>query len=355
MVQWLRQASLITLVFQNTATALTLKMSRVPKDGSKELYLVSTALFAGEIMKLIASAGLASWSYTCGELLRHYFTREAVVMLIPAALYSLQNFMQYVAASHLDVAIFQVCLQMKLVTTALFSVAILGRKLSRMQWLGITVCAIGVAVAQLSTMEAKNSETKEDQQAWKGFTAVTISCLTSGLAAAYTEKVFKTGNTSLWVRNMHLASWSLIAVGSTMGYADGLKITEKGFFFKWDPIVWIAVVLMALSGLVVAVVAKYADQISKGFATAVSIIISCVAAVFLFDSKPSAMFLVGTSLVIISLLLYAGNPPPAAGPSPATGNAGNYMPVATKELELENGEAPTSVAAVQLGQVADER
>eukprot|EP00434_Breviolum_minutum_P044609 symbB.v1.2.039863.t1/scaffold6838.1/size15098/1 len=67
MVQWLRQASLITVVFQNTALALCMRYSRIPKaeaeDGSKELYLVSTAVFSGEVMKLLVSSVLASWSY----------------------------------------------------------------------------------------------------------------------------------------------------------------------------------------------------------------------------------------------------------------------------------------------------
>mmetsp|Transcript_14197 Transcript_14197/g.16905 ORF Transcript_14197/g.16905 Transcript_14197/m.16905 type:complete len:83 (-) Transcript_14197:11-259(-) len=78
-----------------------------------------------------------------------------------------------------------------------------------------------------------------------------------------------------------------------------------------------------------------------------------LAAVFLFDSKPSATFLVGTFLVIISLFLYASNPP-TAGPSPVRSPAsGNYLQVSAKEHELEDGEPspPRSVAAVQLGQV----
>eukprot|EP00435_Cladocopium_sp_Y103_P003407 s3782_g1.t1 len=191
-----------------------------------------------------------------------FFARDALVMLIPAALYSLQNGLQYVAASNLDVSVCQVLYQMKLVTTALFSVAMLGRQLSRNQWLGIAACAAGVAVVQLSTVETQ-SKTDQSRQAWIGFLAVTTACMTSGLAAVYTEKIFKTGNTSLWVRNMHLASWSLMAVGSSMAMTDGAKISQKGFFFRWDGIVCTVVALQALGGMAVAVVAKYADNISN--------------------------------------------------------------------------------------------
>lgn len=286
MTPWLRQASLITVVFQNTALALCMRYSRIPKeDGSKELYLVSTAVFSGEVMKLLVSTVLASWSYSPLELIKLFFSRDALVMLIPAALYSFQNGLQYVAASNLDVSVCQVLYQMKLVTTALFSVTMLGRQLSRNQWLGIAACAAGVAVVQLSTVETQ-SRTDQSRQAWMGFLAVTTACMTSGLAAAYTEKIFKTGNTSLWVRNMHLAAWSLMAVGSSMALTDGAKIGQKGFFFRWDGIVCTVVALQALGGMAVAVVAKYADNISKGFATAVSIILTCFASVSSTCSLP---------------------------------------------------------------------
>jgi len=317
MTQWLRQASLLTVVFQNTALALCMRLSRLPKeDGSKELYLVSTAVFSGEVMKL-------------------FFSRDSLTMLIPAALYSLQNGLQYVAASNLDVSVCQVLYQMKLVTTALFSVTMLGRQLSRNQWLGIMACAAGVGVVQLSTVETLSNQTQSSsRQAWIGFLAVTTACMTSGLAAVYTEKVFKTGNTSLWVRNMHLASWSLMAVGSSMAATDGSKISHSGFFFKWDGIVCTVVALQALGGMAVAVVAKYADNISKGFATAVSIILTCIASVFIFDMRPSNGFLLGTSLVLMSLYLYTLSPPAPTG----------YLEVRTKEDLEVNG-----TTKIQLG------
>lgn len=336
MTPWLRQASLITVVFQNTALALCMRYSRIPKeDGSKELYLVSTAVFSGEVMKLLVSTVLASWSYSPLELIKLFFSRDALVMLIPAALYSFQNGLQYVAASNLDVSVCQVLYQMKLVTTALFSVTMLGRQLSRNQWLGIAACAAGVAVVQLSTVETQ-SRTDQSRQAWMGFLAVTTACMTSGLAAVYTEKIFKTGNTSLWVRNMHLAAWSLMAVGSSMALTDGAKIGQKGFFFRWDGIVCSVVALQALGGMAVAVVAKYADNISKGFATAVSIILTCFASVFVFNMQPSMVFLLGTSLVLMSLYLYTLSPPAPAG----------YLEVRTKEDVEVNG---ISTKAIQLG------
>lgn len=46
------------------------------------------------------------------------------------------------------------------------------------------------------------------------------------------------------------------------------------------------------------------DNILKGFATSISIILSSVASVFLFDFHISLMFLLGSSLVIYATYLY---------------------------------------------------
>lgn len=79
---------------------------------------------------------------------------------------------------------------------------------------------------------------------------------------------------------------------------DRHAIAEKGFFQGYSYIVWTAIVLQvthhiitdictyihilqAIGGLVVAAVIKYADNILKGFATAVSIVLSSILSYFL--------------------------------------------------------------------------
>ena len=54
------------------------------------------------------------------------------------------------------------------------------------------------------------------------------------------------------------------------------KIEEKGFFYGYDLFVWYLVALNACGGLIVAVVVKYADNILKGFACSMAIIITCI-------------------------------------------------------------------------------
>lgn len=74
----------------------------------------------------------------------------------------------------------------------------------------------------------------------------------------------------------------------------------KGF----DGFVWYLVVLQAAGGLIVAVVVKYADNILKGFATSVAIVISCIASIYIFDFVLTIQFAVGALFVIGSIFLY---------------------------------------------------
>jgi len=310
LLQCIRRGSLLAVVLQNTALAICMRYSRIPEpivEGQEPapMYLVSTAVLCGEFLKLVVSFCLALKEEDVQKVSRDFFSRNALVMLIPATLYTLQNNLQYVAVSNLDISVCQVLYQMKLVTTALFSVGLLGRSLSPWQWTGIVTCAFGVALVQLSTMEGGDGEHKsEDQAAMVGFAAVSTACVTSGLAAVYTEKVFKSGDTSMWVRNMHLALWSMHAGGAGIYAKDWEAVRSKGFFVGYNTMVCVVISLQALGGMAVALVAKYSDNIAKGFATAISIILTCLLSLVLFDSVPNAMFMLGTLMVLASLFCY---------------------------------------------------
>merc|ERR1711988_744485 len=93
--------------------------------------------------------------------------------------------------------------------------------------------------------------------------------------------------------------------------SDGSKISEHGFLHGYDSFVWFTVAQNALGGLLVAVVVKYADNILKGFACSLAIIITCVASIFIFDFSLSLQFSVGAACVIGSIFLYGYVPKPA--------------------------------------------
>jgi len=69
---------------------------------------------------------------------------QVVKIAVPSLLYTIQNNLLYYALSHLDTPTYMVGYQTKILTTAVFSALLLGRKLSRTQVMHIctpTVCA----------------------------------------------------------------------------------------------------------------------------------------------------------------------------------------------------------------------
>lgn len=114
------------------------------------------------------------------------------------------------------------------------------------------------------------------------------------------------------MRNIQLSLLSLPLSLVTAFANDGNQISQKGFFFGYDSFVYFLVLLQACGGLIVAVVVKYADNILKGFATSLAIVLSCVVSIYLFAFVLTVQFALGTVLVIISIFLYGYDPKKAA-------------------------------------------
>ena len=116
---------------------------------------------------------------------------------------------------------------------------------------------------------------------------------------------------SLWLRNIQLATYSgAIAVVTVLFEEDPLRHTE-GWLHGFTPVTWGVVGMNVAGGLLVAVTIKYADNILRGFAQAVAIILGAVGSHFLFSFHFTGSFLLGVVCVCASILLYGGALNPA--------------------------------------------
>lgn len=74
----------------------------------------------------------------------------------------------------------------------------------------------------------------------------------------------------------------------------------------YNSLTFMVIGLQAFGGICVSLVMKYADNILKGFATTISIILSSLCSHFIFnDFSPSLNFLLGASLVVLSTMMYS--------------------------------------------------
>lgn len=223
-----------------------------------------------------------------------------MLLIIPSGLYTLQNNLLYIALSNLDAATYQVTYQLKILTTALFSVIVLSKHLTGYQWISLVILTGGVALVQ----PRGNAPDPTGGNYWWGMACVIISSLTSGFAGVYFEKLLKGAKSSIWIRNIQLSVFSLIFCFMGIWYRERAIVAEKGFLIGYNGWVWLCISIQAFGGLVVAVVIKYADNILKGFATSVSIVLSCVLSIYLFDFVVTFAFTIGTILVIVAVFLY---------------------------------------------------
>ncbi|XP_060525600.1 UDP-N-acetylglucosamine transporter isoform X3 [Cylas formicarius] len=309
----LKYVSLITLTLQNAILGLSMRYART-RDG--DMFFSSTAVLMSEVVKFVTcvaivyveAGGVAKLIDTIDKQLIKQ-PMDTLKVCVPSFVYLVQNNLLYVSASHLDAATYQVTYQLKILTTAMFSVFILKRTLLNTQWFSLVTLIVGVVLVQLAQGgESVSSHNAEGQNRFIGFMAALAACVLSGFAGVYFEKMLKGSDVTVWMRNVQLSMCSIPFGWLSCYLYDGAAIREKGFFFGYDKFVNYLVLLQAVGGLIVAVVVKYADNILKGFATSLAIVISCVASIYIFDFQLSAQFALGAAFVIFSIFLYGYTP-----------------------------------------------
>ncbi|KAI3382790.1 hypothetical protein SNEBB_000991 [Seison nebaliae] len=313
--KWKKLISLILLVIQSSSLILYIRYSR--SNGSEEKYLISVAVVVAELMKMAICGVLVIYqnNYDINRvkylLLGEGNVNDVFLLAIPAALYTLQNNLLFWALDKIDAATYQITYQLKILTTALFTVYILHRTISKQRWLSLLILTMGVAMVQVNQVLSKSSIEEHEVvhhslfQQLIGFSCIIAACFTSGFAGVFFEKILKNSNPSVWIRNVQLAFFSFIIGTFGAVFYDFNVIMKHGPLFGFNSTVWIIVTLQAAGGLIIAAVIKYADNILKGFANALSIIFSCTASYLILNEfTPTKLFFAGAFLVISSTLLY---------------------------------------------------
>lgn len=90
--------------------------------------------------------------------------------------------------------------------------------------------------------------------------------------------MLKRSQTSLWLRNIQLGVWATSIALCSVYLADDPLLSTHGVLHGFGPMVWAVVASNAFGGLLVAVTIKYADNILRGFAQAVALIVGALGA-----------------------------------------------------------------------------
>jgi UDP-sugar transporter A1/2/3 len=304
--QLIKAAVLLALIAHNVTSLIVTRYSRTIPAEKK--FSIPCAVITSELMKGGVCLCVLLLNEGSFSALLKAVAREHWKSAFPAALFFIQNQLLYVGLTHLDAASFQILMQFRLVTTALASVLMLNKRLSLQQWLSLLILGAGVAVVQLSIKRTSTAEHRQNQ--WTGVVAVFAICCTSAVGAVYFEGLLKgQSGVSIWTRNVQLSAYSLAGgVGSLYFSSDWPTIGQNGFTYGFTSLTIVVIALQASGGLLVAMVMKYADNILKGFALALAIIISSILSVVFFNFELTTSYAQGATMVIGAVFLYRAGP-----------------------------------------------
>jgi len=278
-------------------------------------FLYSAAVIATEGTKclssccyVLATGGTPADIY--GYLRREW--RKFMLLAVPAGIYNFQQTLEYVALRNLNPALFSVLVQTKLLTTAIFSAALMGKKLRKAQVISLLLLTTGVMLAQLRPDRAGSAE---GENQLTGVLATLGIALSSGFAAVYTEKVIKAQrgpsatepppkNSGLAYTQIQLAFTSLVIEGAWAAMTDSANIAAHGLWYGFDYKACISVFNSAAGGLTVAAVLKFADAVLKGYATAISVLLTGVLSMVFFGTTLSVEYALGMVNVLAAVVLY---------------------------------------------------
>ena len=311
--------ALFALVFQNTALAILLKLT-FRQDA--EPYTTSSLVTVTELVKFTFCSSIAAYQSTQNFVRSLIIQSDQWLIFVPSVLYVIQNNLLFFGAKMLPTVVYVVCTQTKILTTAFMSRIILGTRFSKVEVASLFFLAAGICLVQLRESDIGTVALGDNLPSETlGMAAVLAASLTSATAGITLEKIYKgTSQTkefhsergalehTIWTRNVQLSLISLpFALVGALWQQSDLLVT-RAFTQGFDAYVWAVVVCQAGGGVIVAFVMKFANNILKCIAIAISICFCAVYSIAVGDLKVSTSLVLGILTVVTSVYIFTTKP-----------------------------------------------
>jgi len=302
--------ALVALVIQNTSLAILLKLS--VREGASP-YPSACVVFVSELVKLIICSVVTAGKST--EQLKYTLSTigSQKLLFVPSCLYVIQNNLLFFGAKLLPSLVYIVCTQTKILTTALMSYTLLGTKFGMSECGSLFFLAIGIVLVQNSQSKNENPELRGSLSTQTiGVCSVLLASLTSGTAGIVLEKIYKQGgansdsrSNTVWTRNVQLGLISL-PIALLGVWFQSPKTFESGNFTEgFDAYVWAIVACQVAGGVIIAYVMKYASNILKCLAVAISICCCAVYSVAMGDVEITGKLSTGIFTVVTAVFAFS--------------------------------------------------
>lgn len=203
---------LMLLLLQNSSLSVIIK-------ASDKNYIKSTVVFLNEIVKLVICLGLLFYKQN-SENFQEFFAlmkdKDSLLYLIPSVCYAIQNYLVLLSLTYIDAGLYQVLSNGKIITTAIFSVILLGKQLHRLQWMALVLLTTGVTISERSSSHHQTLNSEESVADIRTGVVLMLALISlSGFAGVFTEKMLKNSkmNSSLLSKNIMLYFWGSVVNG----------------------------------------------------------------------------------------------------------------------------------------------
>ena len=233
---------------------------------------------------------------------------------VPAIVYALQNIAITHAQRNLDGLTYNIINQSKLLSAAVMSYLVLGRKQNRGQSIALFGLVVASGMAVVST-SASTSISSFESNTWAGLVAALTASGLSGLSGALSDKALQVRSRNSFLFSAELSSYVILTmlIGLTVEYisnpnhCDVTRIVSAGGLFSAAGItsttsaVLIPISLGAFGGILVGQVTKLVGNVRKGFAVCGGIVVAALIDSLREDSTGGPLLFFSIPLAVLAV------------------------------------------------------
>ncbi|XP_058774504.1 CMP-sialic acid transporter 3-like [Vicia villosa] len=228
--------------------------------------------------------------------------RNNVLLAVPAFLYAINNYLKFVMQLYFNPATVKMLSNLKVLVIALLLKVVMKRKFSIIQWEALALLLIGISVNQLRSLP--EGTTALGLPVTMGAYVYTFIFVTvPSMASVYNEYALKSQyDTSIYLQNLFLYGYG--AMFNFLGIVVSAIVKGPSSFDILEGHSKATMLLIAnnaAQGILSSFFFKYADTILKKYSSTVATIFTGIASAVLFGHKLTMNFLIGISIVFISM------------------------------------------------------
>lgn len=234
------------------------------------------------------------------------FARDAShnrLLAVPAALYAVNNYLKFAMQLYFKPTTAKMLSNLKILMIAVLMRSVLKRRFTVVQWEALYLLVAGITVNQLNYCTKGGGGDVLAPAA----IAYTLGSITiPSLASVYNEFALKKHmDTSVLLQNFFLYFYGMcFNLLGLLGVMAAGALTPATMFTGFRLVTCLLVVNNALQGILSSFFFKYADTILKKYSSTIATILTGVLSAALFGHALTLNFMLGVSVVFISMHLF---------------------------------------------------